>query len=192
MNPLKLIISPQQNKGKENHLPIFSKMLSLFLMRNLYLYMWYSFCSQIGSMYYKMKPLTPHQSCQIYRYQQQFKLDTAWIHSVLSHQTETFSQWLSVSPQETIVWIVLVTPWPVLCTMNRNMAEWFVWQGLTHLGLVALCRHWSGSTLAQVMACCLMAPSHYLNQSWLITIKVQWHSSDDSFMKDAPAINHWH
>ena len=26
--------------------------------------------------------------------------------------------------------------------------------------------HRSGSTLAQVMACCLMAPSHYLNQSW--------------------------
>ena len=30
----------------------------------------------------------------------------------------------------------------------------------------------SGSTLAQVMACCLMAPSHYLNQCWLITSKI--------------------
>ena len=29
-------------------------------------------------------------------------------------------------------------------------------------------RHRSGSTLAQVMACCLTAPSHYLNQCWLI------------------------
>ena len=28
--------------------------------------------------------------------------------------------------------------------------------------------HRSGSTLAQVMACCLMATSHYLNQCWLI------------------------
>ena len=27
-----------------------------------------------------------------------------------------------------------------------------------------------GSTLAQVMACCLMATSHYLNQCWLISI----------------------
>ena len=26
----------------------------------------------------------------------------------------------------------------------------------------------SGSTLAQVMACCLTAPSHYLNQCWLL------------------------
>ena len=33
--------------------------------------------------------------------------------------------------------------------------------------------HRSGSTLAQVMACCLTAPSHYLNQCWLImSIKV--------------------
>ena len=29
-------------------------------------------------------------------------------------------------------------------------------------------RHRSGSTLAQVMACCLAAPSHYLTQCWLI------------------------
>ena len=32
----------------------------------------------------------------------------------------------------------------------------------------AIWRHRSGSTLAQVMACCLTAPSHYLNQCWLI------------------------
>ena len=30
----------------------------------------------------------------------------------------------------------------------------------------AIWRHRSGSTLAQVMACCLTAPSHYLNQCW--------------------------
>ena len=38
-------------------------------------------------------------------------------------------------------------------------------------------RHRSGSRLAQVMACCLMAPSHYLSQCWLIISKVPWHSS---------------
>ena len=32
--------------------------------------------------------------------------------------------------------------------------------------------HRSESTLAQVMACCLTAPSHYLNQCWLIISKV--------------------
>ena len=35
-------------------------------------------------------------------------------------------------------------------------------------------RHRYGSTLAQVMACCLTAPSHYLNQCWLIISEVQW------------------
>ena len=29
------------------------------------------------------------------------------------------------------------------------------------------------------MACCLTAPSHYLNQCWLIISKVLWHSSED-------------
>ena len=44
---------------------------------------------------------------------------------------------------------------------------------LTHCGLW---RQRSGSTLAQVMVCCLMAPSHYLNQCWLIISEVQCHS----------------
>ena len=39
-------------------------------------------------------------------------------------------------------------------------------------------RHRSGSTLAQVMVWCLMAPNHYLNQCWLIIGKVHWHSSE--------------
>ena len=37
-------------------------------------------------------------------------------------------------------------------------------------------RQGTESTLAQVMACCLMAPSHYVNQCWLIISKVLWHS----------------
>ena len=36
----------------------------------------------------------------------------------------------------------------------------------------AIWQHRSGSTLAQVMACCLTAPSHYLNQCWLTISKV--------------------
>ena len=41
----------------------------------------------------------------------------------------------------------------------------------------------SWSTLVQVMACCLMAPSHYLNQCWLIISKVLWHSSEDIIIR---------
>ena len=40
----------------------------------------------------------------------------------------------------------------------------------------AICRQRSGSTLAQVMACCLTAPSHYLNRCWLIVSEIQRHS----------------
>ena len=36
-------------------------------------------------------------------------------------------------------------------------------------------RQISGSTLAQVMACFLTGPSHYLNQCWLIISEVQWY-----------------
>ena len=51
-------------------------------------------------------------------------------------------------------------------------------------------RHNSGSTLAQVMACCLMAPSHYLNQCWLIISNVEWHSSEGKFTRNTSVINH--
>ena len=54
----------------------------------------------------------------------------------------------------------------------------------------AIGRHRIGSTLVQLMACCLTAPSHYLNQWWLIISKVQWHSSESNFTRDTPVINH--
>ena len=54
----------------------------------------------------------------------------------------------------------------------------------------AIWRHRSGSTLAQVMACWLTAPSHYLNQCWLIISKVHWHSYEGNLTLAAQAINH--
>ena len=56
----------------------------------------------------------------------------------------------------------------------------------------AIWRQWSWTTLAQVMACCLMAPSHYLNQYWLIISKVLWQAPVGYFKKDTPSINCWH
>ena len=53
-------------------------------------------------------------------------------------------------------------------------------------------RHRSGSTLAQVMACCLMAPSHYLNQCWLITCETLWHSPEGNFTGNAQGIFPWY
>ena len=48
----------------------------------------------------------------------------------------------------------------------------------------------SGSTLAQVMACCFTAPSHYLNQFRFIISKVQCHSSQGNFTRDSSALNY--
>ena len=47
----------------------------------------------------------------------------------------------------------------------------------------AIWRYRSGSILAQAMAWCRQAPSHYLNQCWLIISQVLWHSSDGIIMR---------
>ena len=55
----------------------------------------------------------------------------------------------------------------------------------------AIWRQRSGSTLAQVMACCLTAPSHYLNQCWLIIGGVTWHSSQGISLRQCEDTNRW-
>ena len=47
--------------------------------------------------------------------------------------------------------------------------------------------HRSGSTLVQVMAWFVMAPSHCLNQCWLLISGDQWHSPDSNFTASAQA-----
>ena len=49
----------------------------------------------------------------------------------------------------------------------------------------------SRSTLAQVMACCLTAPSHYLKQCWLMISGVLWHSPKSNFTENTQDICHW-
>ena len=53
----------------------------------------------------------------------------------------------------------------------------------------AIWRHKSGSTLAQAMACCLTASYHYLNQCWLISSEVKYHSTES--ISDITATKHW-
>ena len=60
----------------------------------------------------------------------------------------------------------------ILNTMRMSFARWrvltnSVWCCGTTLAQV---------TVAQVMACCLTAPSHYLNHCWLVMSLVQWYS----------------
>ena len=53
-------------------------------------------------------------------------------------------------------------------------------------------RHRSGSTLALLMACCPIAPSHYLNQYWLTISGVLCHSFENNFAENDPNINPWY
>ena len=79
---------------------------------------------------------------------------------------------------------------PVAC-------PWLDMWSLTHVGINSLgpsdAIWWqrSGSTLAWVMACCLTAPSHYLNQCWLVISTVQWHSSKGKFTRTILDISQW-
>ena len=49
----------------------------------------------------------------------------------------------------------------------------------------------SGWTLVEIMTCCLTAPSHYLNQCWLLICGAQYHSLDGNYKRDVSAINHY-
>ena len=55
---------------------------------------------------------------------------------------------------------------------------------------IAFWRHRSTrSTLAQVMACCLAAPSHHLNVCWIIISEVQWRLPGGNFTRNNSAVN---
>ena len=60
------------------------------------------------------------------------------------------------------------------------MIQWCIW------------RHGFGSTLIQVMACCLMAPVHYLNHSLFILRGIQWHALESNFTTNAHERDPWH
>ena len=48
--------------------------------------------------------------------------------------------------------------------------------------------HRSGSTLGQLVACCLTAPSHYLKQCWHLLSDILWHSRGGNFTASAQLI----
>ena len=53
-------------------------------------------------------------------------------------------------------------------------------------------RHRAWSTLVQVMACCLTAPNDYLNQCWLITNDILWHSPEGRLTGDVQYMHPWY
>ena len=79
-------------------------------------------------------------------------------------------------------------------THLHHTTHWDLWPASPRVNSLwpsdALWWQGSGSTLIQVMACCLMAPSHYLSQCWLIINEVMWYSHGGIFTGNAPDINH--
>ena len=56
----------------------------------------------------------------------------------------------------------------------REIDNWNIFELKYTTPSDAISQHRSGSALAQVMACCLMAPIHYLNQCWFIIRGFLW------------------
>ena len=94
-----------------------------------------------------------------------------------------FSKWLGARRQQAIIWNNIdnfdLDPQCHMTLQNLNPLQprYTIW------------RHESGSTLAQIMACCLMAPSHYSNQCWLLINGVLWHSPMTDFTESAQNTN---
>ena len=98
---------------------------------------------------------------QLRKYQQVCCMDAKSVHIVLM-----------LCNDRPIVWFSLLTTF--INSLWPSDAMW--WQRI-------------GSTLAQVMACCLMAPSHHLNQCWLIMNLVLWHPPENNFIGISQNIN---
>ena len=129
---------------------------------------------------------------------------THWSQVMLYGITELGWHWIVTQPS---AWLISEVQWQSSYQFHRKSLKQsskyvlkfahLIYQShhaeageLTHWGLVtAIWQQRSGSTLAQVMACCLTAPSHYLNQCWLIISKVLWHSSEGIVMRRSEETN---
>ena len=87
---------------------------------------------------------------------------------------------ISLSMRKLALFTILVSYSVLLCWLTTLLPSNAIWQ------------HRSGSTVAQVMAWCLVASSHYLNQCWLNIKDVLWHSSENSFTRSAHEFNQKH
>ena len=108
---------------------------------------------------------------------------------MLAHVRNT-SMWLFYSLL--LIGLYIKLPLPALTLVSMRISRYYWSNGDGHLwtkhvdsqtalsslwSIDTIWRHGTGSTLAQVIACCLMAPSHCLNRCWLIISKVQWQTT---------------
>ena len=93
---------------------------------------------------------------------------------VKCHNLITSSVW-GFCPSGHSMYGCLICKWFAVTSFNS------LWPGDAMWWLYRSC-----STLVQVMVCCLMAPSHYLNQLWL---PIMWHQPESNFTATAEATN---
>ena len=104
------------------------------------------------------------------------------------HCADNISKWISCNGNSAISVLISLKYVPEDLVENKSALGQVVVNPLWPSG--AIWRHKCESTLAQVMACCLAASSHYLNQCYFITNKVQWHWFEGNFTRDTSAIKH--
>ena len=63
---------------------------------------------------------------------------------------------------------------PSVCESQSFLSD-FCWKLNSLWPRDAILQHGYKSTLAQVLVCCLTAPSHYLNQCWIVISEIPWH-----------------
>ena len=88
-------------------------------------------------------------------------------------------------------WLILVVRHKNICNMYNCMADYYkVCDARLYIPSLVkpmwpidtIWWHRCRSSLAHVMACWQLAPSHYLNQCWLIISEVLWHSPEGNFI----------
>ena len=88
----------------------------------------------------------------------------------LRKYSQIHCHWSTILDNKRVIWSVISKDQSLMICLYTCVRVNSLWPS------DAIWRQRSGSTLAQVMACWLTAPSHYLNQCWLIISEVQWHS----------------
>ena len=133
---------------------------------------------------------------------------TAWCHQATSHYLSqcwprslspygvTRPQWVNIF----LVWYIIILISVYLKLLIINQTNWMTLKTFIqsrHFEWVCPFNslwssdgkwwHRSGSTLALVMVCCLIAPSHYLNQCHLLISEVLWRSPVSNSIAHAQA-----
>ena len=112
---------------------------------------------------------------------QQVNIYMVWYHFMTHEICKIHHIWESKC---TLVIIYCKPHWQPFCSLwHLANNVWLTFNSLHPSDVIWW--HRSGSTLAQVMTCCLNTSSHYLNQCWFFFSGVLWYSPESNFAANA-------